>query len=178
MTNNERDDLAAWFHMEFEQGSGCIHLTNYRSQCETWADQFLLTGKGLLPGADELIAERDRLRRWKAEALEVMEVMEGLHDLGRALGIPLGEKVTGPLAISYAEGLRAKAQSEQRAAQHYREQRDEAQTALAALLAGIEELAAANDVRMGRSGASAYTGIGSDALRALIPTMTTEETQP
>ena len=50
------------------------------------------------------------------------------------------------------------------------------ESSLAAVLAGIEELAAANDIRMGRSGASAYTGIGSDALRALVAS-TTEEGQ-
>jgi len=51
-----------------------------------------------------LKAERDDLRRWKAEAAEVIL---GLQDLGRALGIPLGERITGPKAAEIARALEA-----------------------------------------------------------------------
>lgn len=44
------------------------------------------------------------LRRWKAEALPVIA---GLQELGRALGLPLGEQITGPRAVEAAERLRA-----------------------------------------------------------------------
>lgn len=47
--------------------------------------------------------ELDRLRAWKAEALTVMD---GLQDLGRALGIRLGESITGRTAIDAALDLR------------------------------------------------------------------------
>lgn len=47
--------------------------------------------------------EVDHLRRWKSEA---SEVMMGLQDLGRALGIPPGERITGPLALKYVERLK------------------------------------------------------------------------
>ena len=46
--------------------------------------------------------------------------------------------------------------------------REHTDRALADVEKRIEALAVANDIRMGRSGASAYTGIGSDALRAIL----------
>ncbi len=49
-------------------------------------------------------AERDRLARWKSEA---WPVMEGMQDLGKALGLPLGERITGPAAVEAADVLRA-----------------------------------------------------------------------
>lgn len=52
-----------------------------------------------------LAAEVDRLRRWKAEALPLFD---GLQDLGRTLGLPLGTLITGPAAVEAAEALRAK----------------------------------------------------------------------
>lgn len=54
--------------------------------------------------AVDLLAEVDRLARWKAEATEVML---GLQDLGRALNLPLGERVTGPAALAEIDRLRA-----------------------------------------------------------------------
>lgn len=48
-------------------------------------------------------AEIGQLRRWKAEATTLFD---GLQDLGRALGLPLGVLITGPLAIEAAERLR------------------------------------------------------------------------
>lgn len=52
------------------------------------------------------MSEVEQLRRWKAEA---SEVILGLQDLGRALGIPLGERITGPVATEAAKRLTARA---------------------------------------------------------------------
>ena len=51
-----------------------------------------------------LTAERDELRRWKEEALPVLS---GLQNLGRALDVPLGERITGNVAAKRAEELAA-----------------------------------------------------------------------
>lgn len=50
----------------------------------------------------ELLAEADRLQHWKDEALPVIF---GLQDLGRALRIPLGQSITGPMAVERAREL-------------------------------------------------------------------------
>lgn len=52
-----------------------------------------------------LAAERDELRRWKEEALPVLS---GLQNLGRALDVPLGERITGNVAAKRAEELAAR----------------------------------------------------------------------
>lgn len=52
-----------------------------------------------------LTAERDELRRWKEEALPVLS---GLQNLGRALDVPLGERITGNVAAKRAEELAAR----------------------------------------------------------------------
>ena len=49
-------------------------------------------------------AEVARLQQWKDEAAPVMT---GLQDLGRALGIPLGTRITGEVAAEKAAELRA-----------------------------------------------------------------------
>lgn len=54
-----------------------------------------------------LIREVKRLTRWKSEALPVMD---GLQELGTALGLPLGERITGPAAVAAAERLAARAE--------------------------------------------------------------------
>lgn len=51
-----------------------------------------------------LFRELDRLRAWKQEATPLLD---GLQDLGRALDLPLGVLVTGPLAVEAANKLRA-----------------------------------------------------------------------
>lgn len=48
--------------------------------------------------------ERDELSQWKAEALPVLA---GLQDLGHALGVPLGQRITGDVAAHRAKELRA-----------------------------------------------------------------------
>jgi hypothetical protein len=50
-----------------------------------------------------IVAERDRLRAWKEEALPVMS---GLQELGRALGIRIGESITARKAVDAALDLR------------------------------------------------------------------------
>ena len=65
----------------------------------------------------------ERLERWKAEATEVMS---GLRELGKALGLGLGVQITGPAALAEVARLTA--------------ERD----ALAARLALVEALAAAH----------------------------------
>lgn len=45
------------------------------------------------------------LLRWKAEALPVLD---GLQELGRALDLPLGIRITGPQALAAVERLNAR----------------------------------------------------------------------
>ena len=54
--------------------------------------------------AEQAEAERDALRLWKDEALRVLD---GLQELGRALVLPLGERITGPAAVAAVERLTA-----------------------------------------------------------------------
>lgn len=54
------------------------------------------------PDSDEI----ERLTRWKAEALPVLD---GLQELGKALGLPLGERITGPAALAAVEALKLRA---------------------------------------------------------------------
>lgn len=56
------------------------------------------------PDSDEI----ERLTRWKAEALPVLD---GLQELGKALGLPLGERTTGPAALEAVERLTAERQA-------------------------------------------------------------------
>lgn len=51
-----------------------------------------------------MAGELERLRRWKEEA---SEVLIGMQDLGKALGLPLGTRITGTLAADTAECLKA-----------------------------------------------------------------------
>ena len=57
-----------------------------------------------LSAVPKLLDEIDRLTRWQAEALTVMD---GLQDLGNALGLPLGERITGTAALVAVERLKA-----------------------------------------------------------------------
>lgn len=57
---------------------------------------------------EDLAAARaavERLQEWKDSA---SDVMLGLQDLGRALGLPLGSSITGTLAAKVAQRLKAK----------------------------------------------------------------------
>lgn len=52
----------------------------------------------------EMDVDIEHLRRWKEEATEVLT---GLQALGKALGLPLGARITGTLATEVAERLKA-----------------------------------------------------------------------
>ena len=53
-------------------------------------------------------AEVERLARWKSDALPVMD---GLQELGRSLGLILGDSITGTKAHAAAEALKSRAES-------------------------------------------------------------------
>lgn len=53
----------------------------------------------------ELDARIVRLERWK---LEASQLFDGLQDLGRELGVPLGQVVTGPAALAAVRELKAR----------------------------------------------------------------------
>ena len=117
-----------------------------------------------------LVSEVERLERWKAEALEVMS---GLRELGKALGLGLGVQITGPAALAEVARLTA--------------ERD----ALAAQVARVEEVL--DHWRTVDEGNAAYAerigersrfadGLASraDMLRAALagPEADTSDTQP
>jgi hypothetical protein len=89
-----------------------------------------------------LLEENARLRRWKAEALPVIA---GLQDLGRALDLPIGERITAPAAAEAAQSLRATVQQLSGANDDLREviadrkaKQEAAEGALARLRADVE----------------------------------------
>ena len=51
-----------------------------------------------------IIEQVESLERWKFEAIEVMS---GLRELGKALGLGLGVQITGPAALAEVERLTA-----------------------------------------------------------------------
>lgn len=65
----------------------------------------------------ELLAEVESLARWKTEALPVIT---GLQELGSALGIPLGKRITGPDALAAVKALTARAEAAEQAVQRVR----------------------------------------------------------
>lgn len=87
------------------------------------AQGYIGTVKELRAERDAARAERDRLARWKAEALPVMS---GLQELGHALGIPLGGQITARGSVDLALDLRA--------------ERDAARAEVAALRERVEAL--------------------------------------
>lgn len=92
----------------------------------------------------ETARERGELSRWKAEALPVSE---GLQELGKALGLPLGSRITGQEALAAVEHLTRERDEERRALDNACErvvallrERDEARAEVERLRAGIERL--------------------------------------
>lgn len=78
---------------------------------------------------DGLLAEVERLQRWKDEA---QTVMGGLQGLGTALGLRIGERVTGEAALKAVEDLNARlldatarAEAAEQAVQRVRDLADE-----------------------------------------------------
>ena len=92
----------------------------------------------------ETAKERDELRRWKAEALPVLD---GMQELGRALGLPLGSRITGQEALAAVERLTRERDDDRRVAdiavdqkRRLLRERDEARAEVERLRAGIEAL--------------------------------------
>ena len=81
------------------------HVGTSMAPIERTADALLAAG-WTRPVSDEdaIEAEVERLRQWKTEA---SEVMLGLQDLGRALGLRPGERITGERAAEVAAEMRA-----------------------------------------------------------------------
>jgi len=108
---------------------------------------------------ERLTAEVERLERWKAEALEVMS---GLRELGKALGLGPGVQITGPAALAEVERLTA--------------ERD----ALAAQVARVEALAEEWDGDDSCDNRTCVPHRSADALRAVLAgsEADTSDTQP
>ena len=87
---------------------------------------------------ERLTAEVERLERWKFEACEVMS---GLRELGKALGLRPGVQITGPAALAEVARLAA--------------ERD----ALRAVVARVEALADAADDTDGEHSHRPYDGV-------------------
>lgn len=66
----------------------------------------------------ELLAEVESLARWKTEALPVIA---GLQELGAALGIRLGKRITGPDALGAVQALTERAEKAEQAIQRVRD---------------------------------------------------------
>ena len=93
----------------------------------------------------EAAKERDELRRWKTEALPVLD---GLQELGKALGLPLGSRIAGQEALAAVERLTRERDDDRRVAdiavdqkRRLLRERDEARAEVERLRAGIEALA-------------------------------------
>jgi len=118
---------------------------------------------------ERLTAEVERLERWKAEALEVMS---GLRELGKALGLGPGVQITGPAAL--AEVARLTAERDALAAQ----------VALVEALAEEWERDAEDQLRNCYSGRDVFEGertvqIVSELRAALVGSeANTSDTQP
>lgn len=104
MPDNERDQI-------IEQVAHVLIDVDWQNVASDAYDMArALDREGLLRTGDDtgevakLRAERDRLQQWKDEAAPVLI---GLQDLGKALGVPLGKRITGELAAEQARTLKA-----------------------------------------------------------------------
>ena len=79
------------------------HALNAKPSKGPYTEQGIAAITDSVSDVPELLAEIERLNRWQAEALPVMD---GLQELGSALGLPLGERITGPAAVDAVEKLR------------------------------------------------------------------------
>lgn len=110
LTAEEREALAFAAYAEHEPAFA--HQENHTRLWETLMQQFREVVEAQRPEFERILAAREqapreeiaRLSRWKEEALPVLD---GLQELGRALGLPLGERVTGPAALAAVEELQA-----------------------------------------------------------------------
>lgn len=114
-----------------------------------------------------MAGEVERLARWKAEALPVLV---GLQELGRALGLPLGERITGQSAAEAAQALLARA-----------EKAEAEVAALCEAVARVEALADewernyASMLIAGFSGASVGADTAAKRIRAALAQPATDE---
>lgn len=103
-----------WWRFDYECGSG--HVADVLSG-DGGSDSRIIAIDALVADAAYiaavspttvlwLIREVERLTRWKSEALPVLD---GLQELGKALGLPLGERITGPAALAAVEALKLRA---------------------------------------------------------------------
>ena len=86
-------------------------IPNYSPETAANRDLIVLlrnTAAELVERVKAAEAEVERLADWKASALPVMD---GLQELGKSLGLPLGARITGPLAYVAAETLNARAET-------------------------------------------------------------------
>ena len=95
------DRLEAW-------RAEALGIIDYRGEqqrrAEDERDNALAEVTRLTAERDALAAQVERLERWKAEALEVMS---GLRELGKALGLGPGVQITGPAALAEVARLTA-----------------------------------------------------------------------
>ncbi|MCF8610019.1 hypothetical protein L5G28_07570 [Gordonia sp. HY285] len=82
-----------------DHGSAPIFLTNSIDKRDA---DFIASSPRLVR---ELLAENEQLQQWKAEA---GRVMAELQELGQALGLPLGSRITGTEAAAKVRKLLAK----------------------------------------------------------------------
>lgn len=87
-----------------------VHHGGYVADSLTFPDAHLIANAPTWLA--ELLAEVDRLTRWKTEATEVLR---GLQDLGKALGLPLGEQITGQSACVAAVALHDRTEAAEQA---------------------------------------------------------------
>lgn len=78
----------------------------------------------------DLLAAVERLSRWKREALPVLD---GLQELGRALDLPLGTRITGTEALAAVERLTAERDVLAETVERVRELHRESRGAMSAL---------------------------------------------
>ena len=97
--------------LDSHDGSGCSAYDDESLRCTCDADS--RTMETTYESVAALIAAREQalreeiadLSRWKEEALPVLD---GLQEIGRALDLPLGERITGPVALAAVERLVAR----------------------------------------------------------------------
>lgn len=100
-------------HIEWtEHGGNCRELNNEFRETFRQPDAALIARAPELLAAlcdklDEAEGEVARLTQWKAEA---MQVMSGLQELGQALGLGWGVRITGDHAAEVARDLRERAE--------------------------------------------------------------------
>ena len=67
----------------------------------------LAENRAALDGPPRASSELEQLRRWKREALPLLD---GLQEIGQELDLPLGTQVTGPKALAAIKALKKRAQ--------------------------------------------------------------------